>query len=318
MPHEVETMFYAGEKPWHGLGVGVEEAKTSAEAIALAGLDWEVALGPVYAGGPDKESAREVPGRLAVYRVTDGMVYHTNATSRYQPWQNREAFDFTDSLIKDGVALYETAGSLFNGARVWLLCRLPAEMRVLDDEYLDYILVSTTHNLLGAVEVFPTRVRVVCNNTYRQAQAGAQTTIKIAHTKGMETKLQAAARTLNVTTEASRRFAEWAGGLGKVKLSDQKEQAIVDGIFGPMDDATSAQKRAAVALFQQIYQAERERQGANAYSMLQAVTGYADHRLTYIGDNTQRAEARFNSTLINGRALDFKNKGVEAILAYTK
>ena len=33
MAHEIESMFFAGETPWHGLGVGVGEAQTSAEAI---------------------------------------------------------------------------------------------------------------------------------------------------------------------------------------------------------------------------------------------------------------------------------------------
>src|SRR5437868_15384826 len=32
----------AGTLPWHGLGVLVDKATTSAEAIKLAGLDWEV------------------------------------------------------------------------------------------------------------------------------------------------------------------------------------------------------------------------------------------------------------------------------------
>jgi len=42
MSHEVESMFSAGEVPWHGLGVRVENCLTSREAIVAAGLDWEV------------------------------------------------------------------------------------------------------------------------------------------------------------------------------------------------------------------------------------------------------------------------------------
>ena len=46
MAHEVETMMYSTEGgryvPWHGLGTSVEEAVNSAEALQLAGLDWEV------------------------------------------------------------------------------------------------------------------------------------------------------------------------------------------------------------------------------------------------------------------------------------
>ena len=42
MSANVETMFYTREKPWHGLGTMVMEAPTSADALSLAGLDWNV------------------------------------------------------------------------------------------------------------------------------------------------------------------------------------------------------------------------------------------------------------------------------------
>ena len=42
MAHNIESMFYTREKPWHGLGTMVQEAPTSSEALRLAGLDWTV------------------------------------------------------------------------------------------------------------------------------------------------------------------------------------------------------------------------------------------------------------------------------------
>lgn len=35
MAANVETMFYVREKPWHGLGVEVQEALNSADALKL-------------------------------------------------------------------------------------------------------------------------------------------------------------------------------------------------------------------------------------------------------------------------------------------
>ena len=40
---------------------------------------------------------------------------------RYRVFQNREAFDFMDALVGDKLAMYETAGSLHGGRRVWML-----------------------------------------------------------------------------------------------------------------------------------------------------------------------------------------------------
>jgi len=48
MAANVETMFYTREKPWHGLGIRVEEAPTSIDALQLAGLDWRVLQAPIY------------------------------------------------------------------------------------------------------------------------------------------------------------------------------------------------------------------------------------------------------------------------------
>lgn len=47
MSANVETMFYTRERPWHGLGKMVMEAPTSKEALALAGLDWQVIQKPI-------------------------------------------------------------------------------------------------------------------------------------------------------------------------------------------------------------------------------------------------------------------------------
>ena len=39
MAANVESMFYTRTKPWHGLGVQVQEAPESKDALRLAGLD---------------------------------------------------------------------------------------------------------------------------------------------------------------------------------------------------------------------------------------------------------------------------------------
>lgn len=54
MPANVETMMYVREKPWHGLGTEVLEAPTSADALRLAGLDWQVNQENVYDTAPER------------------------------------------------------------------------------------------------------------------------------------------------------------------------------------------------------------------------------------------------------------------------
>jgi hypothetical protein len=40
MAHNINSMMYFGDKPWHKLGKELDHAATSAEAITAAGMDW--------------------------------------------------------------------------------------------------------------------------------------------------------------------------------------------------------------------------------------------------------------------------------------
>ena len=127
MAAEVETMFYTRTKPWHGLGTMVEEAPDSGTALKLAGLDWQVVQKDLVTG-----DGIPVPGFKANLRDTDNRVLGV-VTSRYRVIQNREAFAFTDALLGEGVT-YETAGSLQDGRRTWILARLPQKYIISGDE----------------------------------------------------------------------------------------------------------------------------------------------------------------------------------------
>ena len=96
MPANVETMFYVREAPWHGLGVRVEEAPSSQDALRLSGLDWQVVQQAITTteGVP-------LPGYKANLRDTDHQVLGV-VTDRYRVVQNAEAFAFTDGLLGEG------------------------------------------------------------------------------------------------------------------------------------------------------------------------------------------------------------------------
>ena len=133
MSHEIEQLAYVSNEangrfvPWHGLGTPVEKAMTSAEALELGGLDWEVNPKPVFT-----ETGFEIPNYKANIRSSDNSVLGI-VTNRYKIVQNKEAFAFTDALLDGGVT-YETAGSLGNGKTIWLLAKMP-EKKILGDKF---------------------------------------------------------------------------------------------------------------------------------------------------------------------------------------
>ena len=144
MAANVESMFYVRETPWHGLGVRVNEAPASRDALTLAGLDWNVAQEPVYT-----ETGELVEGYKANIRDADRKVLGV-VTDRYKVIQNREAFAFSDALLGEGVR-YETAGSLQGGRKVWLLAHMPHEYIITGERISPYLLFSNTHDGSGAI-----------------------------------------------------------------------------------------------------------------------------------------------------------------------
>lgn len=302
-------MFYAGETPWHGLGMGVQKAQTSEKAIKLAGLDkWNIHLEPfTAASGNQSEDWR------AIVRGLDNTVLSVSRPA-YQPIQNEQGFAFLDSLVADKVMHYETAGSLMGGRKVWVLAKMDEDMRILDDQYVSYLLCVLGHDTFTSFSVYPTEVRVVCNNTYLQATRGKIAPVKIRHSGDVVNKLEQAKAVLNVTLESQKRFQEWMAKLGKKRMSNNDVEVVRDGIFGPLDDQTPTRRRQAIETFTKIYNAEKERGGQTGYSVLQAITGYGDHmiNLRQRPDHEERMLAA-----LNGSTQQFKNKGVAVLQRVT-
>lgn len=319
MSHEIDlttgepAMMYAGEKlPWHGLGTQVTEAPTSKEALVAAGLNWEVKLGNLY--GPRKTKVQDL---RAIYRNDTGGVLGV-ASPKYQPFQNVEAFDFLDSLVADGVMTYETAGSLFDGKKVWILARMEEDWKVGDEDFASFILLSTSHDAKDSLRIFTTEVRVVCHNTYQYAigqnERSGGASIRIVHSPSMQRRLEQARNVLQVSTEATRRMRDLLSKSAEINVKPAIVTAVTDALFGSLDDDTPAQRRKAIETFQAIYTEEASHNEDTAYTLLNAITGYADHARRYQGESEVRATRRFNSVLETwGASHQFKQRGLKAM-----
>ena len=167
MAHEVESMMYVGETPWHGLGLAIPENRKLSidEAIVAAGLDWEIELRHLFT-----KDNRGIPvGILNHYvacRTRDNSVLGVVGRD-YCPLQNRDAFGWFQPFLEGGEATIETAGSLKGGAKVWVLARIRRDpLRVTKEDVVEhYVLLSNTHDGSLAARVGFTPIRVVCNNT---------------------------------------------------------------------------------------------------------------------------------------------------------
>lgn len=240
MSANVETMFSVREKPWHGLGTVIEEACNSEEALRLAGLDWEVNQVPVTY--KDQETGHQFNIRSSDDTVL-GIV-----GGRYKPVQNKDAFAFTDELI-GGDVRYETAGSLANGKRVWMLARMP-DTKIFDDVVEPYLCLTNGHDGFSSLKVCMTPVRVVCQNTLNMALSRAKRTWNVRHSGNIESKLAEAQHTLGLAKDYMSEFALEAQELYNIKLAPKDFTQLAETLF-PITGEMSKRKEEAQFLLQE-------------------------------------------------------------------
>ncbi len=184
MVNDQAQMAYVGKTPWHGLGVKLEEGVTPQEMMVAAGLDWSVEKVNMYYGMQDEI---KVEGKQALIRSTDQKLLDIVGVD-WNPVQNSEAFNFFNEFCKAGQMSMHTAGSLFDGKRVWALAKIASDFELFNGDKVEgYLLFSNPHKFGQAVDIRFTPVRVVCNNTLTLSlNQSVMNAVKLNHRKEFE------------------------------------------------------------------------------------------------------------------------------------
>lgn len=177
---EKHSFFSVKQKAWHGLGQIITDYPTSCEAIIHAGLNYTIEKRPLFTYNSKNQYGNsemgliipeiEVPDFYANVRTDTEQVLGVVGKD-YNIVQNIDAFAFFDSIIsgKDGI-LYETAGALGNGERIFITAKLPDYIRVGRNDCIEkYLFLTTSHDGYGSITAAFTPVRIVCANTLNAA-----------------------------------------------------------------------------------------------------------------------------------------------------
>lgn len=243
MPANVETMMYVGDVPWHRMGHRLEGAATAEQAIEASGLDWEVQKQPVYTG--PHRSVR-VKDRFAICR-TDRLDQPDGGQlgivgGNYEPLQNRQAFSFLDPVVGQQAAVYHTAGALRGGRQVWMLAKLPGEIRVVREDVTEkYILLSNSHDGTSAVRIGFTPIRVVCQNTLNLALEGMQG-LTIRHYVDVAARVRAAHRLMGIVNAAYDRIGQTMGAMAQVPMTRDRLAAYFEAVVPVPGDEQAREK----------------------------------------------------------------------------
>ena len=206
------------QKAWHDLGQVVDGAMTAEEAIKLANLDYTVEKADVFMKTQDDTNVI-VDGYYSTYR-TDTNQYLGMVKSRYEVVQNKDAFSFFDSIIDSGEAIFETAGALGNGERIFLSAKLPDDFTIGTEKIEKYIMLTNSHNGTSSVVAGLTNVRVVCNNTLQAALNGLENKVSISHIIGAKDKIKEAYKVMGIASKYNLEIEQMFNQMLDVKMSE--------------------------------------------------------------------------------------------------
>ena len=318
------AFFSAREVAWHKLGTVTEGALTAEDALKTAQLDWQViksddpvsTMVPMYGNSAMEQGSMEeitYADKFMTYR------YHPKTKkaqalgvvgNRYTPVQNLQAFSFLNAVADESGAVFETAGSIDGGKKVFMTMKMPEGLQIGGVDAIDlYLMAWNTHDGTSSFNVLVTPIRVVCQNTLTAAIGNAKSTFTLRHTPNVDNKIQAARETLKLTWKYTESFEELANNLLSQKMSDKEFYSLVENVF-PIDDPESPRAvtmaETARGTLNGLWKAPTQANiSGTKWAAYNAFTEYSDWAKPVRDKNPDTARA---IRIVTGAGDNFKNK----------
>lgn len=300
MSHNIEiteagaSFFSVKELPWHKLGKVLENPPTSEEAIKYANLDYTVEKGHLTSG-----SILLPENIMCTYR-TDNNKFLGLVSDSYKILQNTEAFQFFDDIVGQGEAIYETAGVLGKGERIFISAIMPDYIEingVPGSEVQKYLLLTSAHDGSSSVKILFTPIRVVCNNTLSLALEGGRGIINIPHKGKLKERMAEASNLLGIINSFSENIKEASEYAAQVYLDKDEITEIVQRTFIPQEQLeefikdpktpqVSSYRRNLISNVLLYHQTGPGQEGIerSAFGVMNAFTGYFQNAVEYKTD----------------------------------
>lgn len=294
MAHAVRQMAYVGQVPWHGLGNPLTENADMDTWVREAGLDFTVRRSPIqfeHKLADLDPTMQTMPDQFVLHRSDDatplGLV-----SSRYHIVQPAEVMDFFKSLTDIGGFQMETAGTLYDGKRIWALARVNDGAPIIgQDTVMPYLLLATSYDGQFSTTAQFTAIRVVCNNTLtwslHMADKTAQNSygvVRVPHSIKFDAS---SVRTeLGIATTQWEQYSARLKRLAQIELSERQARDILDVMFKDdqkdMDEIRQTRAyRKVISLFEGAAIGSNLAEGRTGWQMTNAFTEYFDHHRGY-------------------------------------
>ncbi|MDQ2398322.1 DUF932 domain-containing protein, partial [Acinetobacter baumannii] len=235
MAHQIETMAFVGQTPWHGLGNQLTQNQPIAVWAQQAGMDWRIESSNVsYMAKNDRGQNILMPyeEQRVLYR-SDTHAPLSVVSQRYKEVQPKEILEFYRDLTEQSGFELETAGVLKGGRKFWALARTGQSAALKSKDVSNgYILLATACDGTLATTAQFTSIRVVCNNTLAIALHGQNSSagvVKVPHsTKFDAEKIK---QQLGISVRAWDEHMYEMKQLSQRKVTQQEAAAYFDAVF---------------------------------------------------------------------------------------
>lgn len=307
-----QAALYSAVPAWHQLGNiipgGISDID---EVMKLGGISFGVEQRPVKfnAGGKlQTADTHKVNFRDDTF-ASLGVV-----GNRYQVIQPRQSFEWMQDLTDKYDLIWETAGAIDDGRKIFICVKLPETVIVdaegINDEIQIFLAVFDSYDGNSKHESVVTPWRPLCRNTERWARRDAVTRWGVRHTKNALQRLEEARRNMGLTLAYTERFAEEENQLARIDMEIDAFKAFIDELWEPKEEPTKREATLAANRSEKLeerWALETGRVGKTAYAAERVVTGYIDHEVTRRGPVDQISLTRAQAAL-EGFDDDVKSK----------
>ena len=274
MPKAHINPFENRRVPWNGIGVDISKASCVDEAIAMAGLNWELGLGDIYDG-----AGKVIPHYKAITRTDSGKVFGVTK-DKYKPVQNADAFGFADILLTQG-ATFEKGGCYKEGEKIWFLMKLPSRSYGGDQHDLYMFLMNGNNGKQSLFAAFTT-IRAMCCNMAHLVSKNSTYKVCLQHRGNIEGKMLEAQEVMAGAQQYFDGLAHTMEELRNINLTKAEMGKIIEGLFPYAEDASDRIKRTATEKRNQLINIlnnapDLQNEGWNGLRLINAITDFESH-----------------------------------------
>lgn len=206
---------------WNKVGTDIHTATNTLEALNMAGLNYEVEKAPIFL-----DNGFQVPNFFATKESGKDRTFGIVGND-YTVVQNKEAFEFIDSIIPEGLQFIK-AGETRKG--MFLITKLPSHY-ILGDEVTPYLILQNSHNGSCSLRSAICPLRIVCQNQFTRAFREADNSISLRHSTNIQERMEEAKQVLSFAASYMDTFKAEAEVLAAKKLTKNQVDQVVENYF---------------------------------------------------------------------------------------